>query len=371
MEHRPLQPELPIADRNAAMGFAPARDAAAPPHSKTKGEQKFDRLTYGGIGYVANVLLSLGAVFWVERTPMGQRFMQGLVHKAEKIPNVTPKWAQFIASKTFFLTGGFAVLVPMKILEDHKVNLVRRWDRQIYGPQADTDPQLQQSHAQLEAAPKQSWASIMGSRVLSLIPFYGLMMFGWSHKSPLAKITNPEYRGLDKAGKQALMALEETNFSAFSKTMQHGFYPDRLIAGVSRPIGKALASVTGNKATVEAIRTMEEKYPGIMKEGSLLVKGPIEKTERDPHIVAWPYYFISELITSAIVARAVYLMTRVLGPLIGIKDPKAAAPHTVAHGTLPRAEHPPAALDDTQPHPTVNSVEYQSRATAMPAELAR
>lgn len=293
-------------------------------HVATAGEHKFDRLTYGAVGYLANVAISLGAVYWAERTHSGQRFMGGLVNGAKRLlPAVNEKWAGWIAARSFYLTGGFAVLLPMKWLEDNKVGLVKQWDRQTLGDAVDTDPEIRRAHAELEAAPKQSWTSIMGSRVLALIPFYVTTLALWSHTSPLAKVTNSGYRNLGNAEKQAVLAQEQTDLSAFSKTMHKGVYFDRPIAAVSRWIGKGIAKMSGNPGAAESIRAMETKYPGMLKEGSLQAGATPVQTERDPNHAALPYYFISEMITSAMVARGVYLLTRVLAPVMGKKQPDA------------------------------------------------
>lgn len=357
------------ASEPAAFGPGKTTDAN---HFKTKGEKKFDRLTYGGIGYLANVALSLAAVFWVERTPMGQRFMDGFVQKVAKIPKVNAKSAQFLASKSFFLTGGFAVLVPMKMLEDRKVELVKKWDRDAYGEAADTNPDIVRAHQDLEAAPKQNWLSIMGSRVLSLIPFYATVGLLWSNKSPLAKATNPDFRKLDKTAKQAVMALEDTDLSRFTKTMSKGWGFDRLIVSTAREAGKLGAKITGNESALKTIRTMEETYPGMMKEGSLLPGASPAKAARDPNLVAWPYYFVSEMITSAMVAWGVYAMTRVLAPIIGNKQ-AAPAPQPAAHTPPPLSSEQPK-IEETRgnaPHPQVKHIEYQSRAVAPQLEAAK
>lgn len=293
-------------------------DANSPDkHFVSKGEHRFDRITYAGFGYVANVLLSLGAVYWVERMPSGQKFMNNLVGGIKKMaPKINEKTAQYLASKSFFLTGGFAVLVPMKMLEDRKVELIKKWDKEIYGEDAETNPQLAERHRELEAAPKQSWASIMGSRMLALLPFYATVGLVWSNKSKLAQVTNSEFRSLDKAGKAEILAKEDTNLPEFAQHMKKGVFFDRPIAAVSRWLGKGTAKLTGNAEAVSRIEEMGKQYPAMLKEGA--------PGERDPVHSALPYYFISEAITSAIVARAVYLLTRVLGPIVGKDGEKPA-----------------------------------------------
>lgn len=342
-----------------------AKNQDGTPHFVTKGEHKFDRLTYAGLGYVANVGLSLLAVYGIERTGAGQKFMQNLIAGVKKLaPKINAKTAEWIAARSFYLTGGFAVLFPMKMLEDRKVELVKKWDQEYYGPAAN-DPDIEKSHRELEAAPKQSWSSIFGSRILSLIPFYATVGLVWSNKSKLAQLTNGEFRGLDKAGKEARLALADSDPAAFAQQMNKGFFFDRPIAALSRLIGKQTAQLTGNVQAVGRIEEMSKAYPAMLKEG-------VDKATRDPNHSALPYYFISEAITSAIVARAIYLLTRVLGPILG-KDGKKTAAEPTAVPPMPvvmedKLEHPK--VKDT-PTRQINTIMHQATAVQPQLEAAR
>ena len=271
---------------------AAAPASANPKHVKTRGEQHFDWVTYRNWGYYTNVGLSLLAVYWVERMQSGQKFMASLVRGMESlgVPNKNG-WASYLAGKTFFLTGGFAVIPPMKWLEDRKVELVKKYNRELYyGAKADTDPVVIQSEKELEAAPKQNWSSVISSRLLALIPFYFAYSVLWDHKSFLAKNT--------------------------------GFYVDKPIVWVSRKLGKLSASVFGDQKALAHISHLEKTSPKELLS--------VWKPGADPMHSTGPYYFISEAITSAIVAVGIYILTRVLAPIIGTKQttamPAAQAP---------------------------------------------
>ena len=347
----------------------PARDdSTSDKHFVSKGEQRFDRLTYGAIGYGANVALSLAAVYWVERMAGGQKFMKDLIGGVKKIlPKLNEKTAQWIAARSFYLTGGFAVLVPMKLLEDRKVDLVKKWDRDMYGPQVDTNPTLQKSHAELEAAPKQSWASIMGSRIISLIPFYAVVGLLWSNKSPLAKITNGEFRALDKTEKQARLALEDINLPEFTQKMSKGFYWDRPLTALGRFVGKTFAKLTGNTEALNRITTMEKTYPGLLKEGA------VHSLDRDPDHSAIPYYFASETITSAMVAWGVYAMSRLLAPILGHKTqaPAPAAPQSPMPQSATHHEIQETNAKKDTPSMTVSGIEHHATAASPALQPAR
>jgi hypothetical protein len=326
--------------RPASIARAPAalRDKNMPQdHFVSAGESKFDRRTYRDVGYIANALLSVVAVFWAERTHGGQRTMSRFADWVRNVSHFNPDTARMLATKSFFLTGGFAVLLPMKWLEDQKTELVKKWNREIYGDKADTDPTLLQSQRELEAAPKQSWASIFSGRVLALIPFYITVGWLWDRKSPLSQATNSKLRAMSS---DAITTMEHNDPAKFSQLASKGFYFDRPIAAVSRLVGKAAAWATGNKAAVEKIAEMETTYPGMIKQAA------VGSTDRDPVHSTVPYYFISEAITSGIVAWGVYQITRFTGPLFSKRH--SVEPVTTPSEPLPRFAPPPE-VSDTRP----------------------
>ncbi|MFM9889713.1 MAG: hypothetical protein ACKVOE_03580 [Rickettsiales bacterium] len=258
-------------------------DADKTGHVVTAGEKRFDLRTYWGVGYVVNALLSVAAVVWVERSHGGQKFIEnaGTWFKGNlQWTRLSAETLQSLAKRTFYLAGGFAVMAPMKWLEDNKVEKVKKYNREIYGDAANTDPVIVQSEHELEQAPKQGWKSFLSARALALVPFYATIGLLWEKKSPLANLT------------------------------QGKVYMERPIAIVSRWIGKGAAFVTGNKTVTTQINDVWKKFPGIIKEGA-------GGTLRDPLHSALPSYFISEAITSAMVAWGVYALTRVTGPFFG------------------------------------------------------
>jgi hypothetical protein len=265
---------------------------AKPKHFVTEGEKKFDLLTYTGINYGLNVALSLGAVYWANRTHTGVAARNWWKSQWEKIPGISENFAKVWSNRSFFLTGGFAVLLPVKWLEDSKTELVKKFNREIYGEKANTDAAIIQSEREVEGASKQTWASVISSRMLSLAPFYVFTGFLWEHNSPLARMTNK------------------------------AFYVDKPIIGASRWLGKAAAQATGDTKTAHAIGELQRTSAGVFKEG---LKGEV----RDPNLVAAPYYFINEAITSGMVAAAMYPITRLTAPLFDKPDyvpPAAPSP---------------------------------------------
>jgi hypothetical protein len=326
---------------NAAMSPLPAK------HFKTIGEHKFNRRTYNHIGYLANALLSVAAIYWAERTRGGQKFIHDFGELAAKIPKINPETAKFLATKSFFLAGGFAVMVPMKWMENKKAELVKKWNQEAYGAGATTDPVLLQSQKEVEAAPRQTWASIFGSRILALVPFYATVGLLWSNKSILSKLTNPELRALSK---DAIKTMEKADPSGFSKLAAKGIYFDRPIAAASRWLGKIGARITGDTKALNTLEDMQRSYPGMIKQGAAGI------TDRDTIHSSMPYYFISEAITSAMVAWGVFLLTRVLGPIFDRKSRhtkpsatiEAIAPAKKEAPELPEKIEKPASQPETK-----------------------
>lgn len=324
--------------QDAALSQVPAR------HFMTIGEHKFNRRTYNHIGYVANALLSVAAIYWAERTRGGQKFIHRLGELAEKIPILNPETTKFLATKSFFLAGGFAVMVPMKWMENKKAELVKKWNQEAYGARATTDPVLLQSQKEVEAAPRQTWASIFGSRILALVPFYATVGLLWSNKSILSKLTNPELRVLSK---DAIKTMEKTDPSGFSKLAAQGFYFDRPIAAASRWLGKLGARLTGNKEALRTLEEMQTTYPGMIKQGAVGSAG------RDTIHSSMPYYFISEAMTSAMVAWGVFVLTRVLGPIFDRKPRHAGPSAAIEAGAPAKKEAPklPQEIEKSSPQP--------------------
>jgi hypothetical protein len=101
------------------------------------------------------------------------------------------------------------------------------------------------------------------------------------------------------------------------------------VAAASRWLGKGWCWLTGNKQGLSKLEEMSTQFPGMIKEcahGS---------AQRDPMASAMPYYTISEAITSAMVARGVYLLSRVTAPFFDAGIKLDAAPQNVIH----HAEH--------------------------------
>ncbi len=327
-------------------------------HFRTEGEKKFDLEAYRFWGYYMNVALSLVAVWWVERTKSGQALINALTKGFGKI-GVKEESARFLARKSFFLTGGFAVIPPIKALEDKKAELVKKYNREIYGAKADTDPQIRQSEKEVEDAPKQSWKSVIVGRLLALVPFYITVGLLWDHTSLLGRMTNPHFKGKTSA---ELKAWKASNPQAFAEAAKESICFDRYISSFSRWIGKQTASLLGHKKAGEVMASLDKTAPAAIKSERDLTG----KTISDPMHSTGPYYFISEAITSAMVAIGLYLITRVTGPFFDKKNPDAPKSKM---DTLPMVVAPTAVQrDDKTPQSHISTAVVEHEAPA--AQLA-
>ncbi len=317
-------------------------DGSPRKHFKTEGENRFNWRTYTGLGYFANVAISLGAVYWAERTHSGHWLIDKVAKGFGKLGVPMEKTA-FIARKSFFLAGGFAVIPFMKGLENHKAELVKQYNRDFYGARADTDPTIIESEREVEQAPKQGWASIISGRALALVPFYATIGLLWNQTSKLSLVTNPEFAKLGKVGREALHKIHPEKYAEMAG---QGKYIDRPISELSRDLGKLAASrgkyfdgkqagglkgvyygalsllgkplrmFAGNEKAVATIEQMGKEFPGALQSVT-------SEAKSDPIHAALPYYVISEAITSALVAWGLFVITRVTGPFFD-KKPHAA-----------------------------------------------
>ncbi len=347
MQEAPNGISAPYSARGQPVARATGQEDAASKHIKTEGEKKFDTIVYRRWGYYANVGLSLLGVYWVERTKSGQRFIDWIGKKVAKT-GIHEDWAKFFARKSFFLTGGFLVIPPMKWLEDKKSDLVNMYNREIYGAKADSDPAIQQSEMEVAAAPKQTWKSIITGRLLSLIPFYLTYWLIWEADSPLGRLTNRSELLKGKSGKE-MAVFKKAKPGEYALAADQGLYVDKYISKFSRDIGKVITGKgKGFEAAVENESTLRAAYrkvmgfiakifswlpgnekeftkieglakasPGGVKSVAELDPAKAVSAAVDPMHSTGPYYFISEAITSAIVAWSLFIFTRITGPFFG------------------------------------------------------
>ena len=134
----------------------------------TEGEKRFNDLTYTGVGYFGVTGFSV-LLTWLFRDKMGGAFEKAAewVTKNASFVAKNKNTAQSILTVGALFTGGSIMTVTgVKMLEDNKAKIVKGFDKQIYGEEAvNNDPELVAAHKAMESQPKQTWASVGGSRI--------------------------------------------------------------------------------------------------------------------------------------------------------------------------------------------------------------
>jgi hypothetical protein len=274
----------------------PLNAPADPAQRKTSGERRFNWVVYGGIGWVANAILSVSLTDFF----LNGRGKDWLAHKTtwlnERAPwfKHQPERKLAFTKKFLFVnllcTGGTLLVPVMKWLEDRKHALVTRWDEAIYGDRVRTDPALLTAHQRMEHAPPQTWGSMLGARgivigfALLLEPLIG------DHNSLFSRLLDKT-----KLGKIA-------GFDRLSATGARRFF------GSFKP---------------ELLHPIE------------MAKSPLKLTELERRPVKVLGYTIYELVQSGTVAITFYNVSRVLARLLD-RNPEARI--------HPRADYMPGNL---------------------------
>ena len=151
--------------------------------SHTEGEKKFNNLTYKWVGYFGVTGFSVFLTWLIKDSPfklfggkrLADHFDTLVKWSAKKIDPLNPTkhedtFRSFWTIGTLFFGGSVVSVLPVKWLEDSKVRLVKKFDREIYGEEAvANDPTIVNAHRLIESQPKQGWLSVIGSRITAFI----------------------------------------------------------------------------------------------------------------------------------------------------------------------------------------------------------
>lgn len=282
-----------------------------PLKGRTAGEKWFDWVTYGGIGYIANVVLSIGAIWAADRTHVGKRTIDAISTELAKLSGADYQALRAQVRYTSLLTGGFAVLAPIKWLEDHRVELVKSFDATHYQAIPDAEEILKDAHDRLEAAPQQSWTSVISSRFLAMVPFYAFTGVAMKENQWLARQTGGALFG-EKLLTQAARGIDR---------LLHAHDP------------KALAELA-EKQRLYPNHTVNDLTTGVMERPA----------------TALADYTLTEATTSSIVAGFLYGFTRLTAPFLGTPATQihAASVQTPSQRTQPVMKRLSEALPSEQ-----------------------
>lgn len=304
--------------------------------NKTKGEGYFNALTYTGVGYFGVTAFSIYLTYLL-------RDKDGVLSRGFKNYFVEPVTNFFTRSKSVaeaekiaakvdsnmniaaLFTGGTIVsLLPIKWLEDHKPEIVKKLDYAAYGKErVENDPEIIKAHKELSEVPRQTWRSVAASRLLSFAATYSTSFAMGDDKSALGKKTG---LSIDRAG-----------------------------AAIGRHIDGQLHR--NNPAAQQQIKAAAQASPGG------LTRNPSAPDRIGSRI--WGYIAMDGFYT-LITSKALFVFTRVFAPIFDKRAhhtaPTGSAPisHVPVHTAAQNDNDMVVAQNDNPPSPVVSEVS-QSR----------
>ncbi len=183
------------------------------PPPPTVGEKWFDALDWWGLGWGANVAVSIWATDLLEfgrLQPFNNKAASWMAETPafkwldkKYTPGTARGWAGSIAQLMMLMSGGFAVMAPIKWAEDNKKWWVQRFDG-MFGKaemnMSENEKQLRDARYEyLDHEPKQTWGTVLGGRVVSLAPVLGIhYAFAKEQNIVNAIAGRPVFSGLEK-----------------------------------------------------------------------------------------------------------------------------------------------------------------------------
>ena len=136
--------------------------------STSKGEKLFDWLTYGGIAGVGTFLVTIPIAYWAKYGGGGKYFAKSTQFLQKQ--GFSEHTAEQFMMTTATMQGGNVTVIPVKLMENHKPELVEKFNKMLGDKSVD---------ASVEEDPKQTWNSLIKSRVAAwLAVFTGFKMGG-------------------------------------------------------------------------------------------------------------------------------------------------------------------------------------------------
>ncbi len=298
--------------------------------NRTRGEKKFNITTYFGMGYVGVWAFSL-FTSWLLRdsrlvAPTYEKGVQAVTKATAAALSKSPEaiegsMRKYMNISSLFTGGTLVSVLPIKWREDHKYEIVKKYDEQIYGKDiAENDPTIRAAHEQIRRAPQQTWSSVFASRLTSFIVTYT------SAKMVGTQIEN--------------------------KSTQFGRWSNR--------------KLTNNPETLAHINNAQAAHPHELSTIPGAVNADTVTTRIGHDAVADGMYTV-------LTSGALYVFTRIFAPLFDQRHKFEEEQHKTAHKAAPVIENTPVAgrsPDDGLPGPSaqVSAVKAQARVATAPAE---
>lgn len=331
--------------------------------NKTKGEAKFNAISYIGVGYGLVTATSVLMTWLLNDT---KQFSGKFGKLATAFTTRTGLPRSIASIGTLFLGGTIASVLPVKWLEDKKSEIVKKLDESLYTPEELKDPKIKAAHQELDEMPKQTWLSVFGSRVVAFAATFGVFFLMGSNKSPLAKHTG---QSIDKLSTQ------------FGRWFDGVLHKDiKLPMFVTRQFGDSFDGVLrkGSPAILNEIKAASASNAAKIASGEL---SGIEvlRDQPNPDRVAsrvWSYIGLDAFYT-AITSASLFVFTRIFGGLVGkspTTEPQAHVPTLAVtpkeRDTITPSEVPSQAQQSEKPTPRISSASLMERVAAAPTQNA-
>jgi len=121
----------------------------------SKGERWFNGITYGGIGGVLNFVLTIPIAYKAKYGGWAKNFVAA-AKKLEK-SGLSPHTTEHVLMTTATMQGGNITVIPVKLLEDHKPEIVEKLNNMLGDKSGD---------ASVDKENEQSWGSLVKARIL-------------------------------------------------------------------------------------------------------------------------------------------------------------------------------------------------------------
>lgn len=166
-------------DQNAAVATSPQQGVLS--KEKSRGEKIFDWSVYNGLNYWLNLGISIVIADYFNNKggkPLLSKAADSvgkmLTKDPAKLPGAT-RHAETALETGSLLSGGWALLVPMKVLEDHKRPIVHWLNDKLGVDQTAPDGHKEtpdEIYIECEQ-PKQSWLNVIKRRVIATVAVMG------------------------------------------------------------------------------------------------------------------------------------------------------------------------------------------------------
>ena len=314
--------------------------------NRTKGERLFNRLAYTGVGFFGVTGVSVLMTWLLRDNPKTSPKFEAFVERNIERFNLH-RFRNTINSNvtiaTLFLGGTIVSVLPIKWLEDSKASIVKKFDERFYSKkELQENPAIEAAHREMESLPKQTWASVLGSRLVAFAATFGVSFLMGSNESPIAKRTG---ESIDK------------------RSAQFGRWMDRALnKGNPKAIEEIEKAVISNKDAIES---------GALK-GIEIVRKEAANLDRIPTRI-WNYIGMDGFYT-VITSATLFAFTRILAPVLGKKqlepEQRQPAPSRV-EAIHPQLQDGRTAADETRhetPHPLVTQTTHHQRLAEHPAQ---